>query len=128
MAVTYSSFIIRFPEFTTSDPDEQTRITQFISDATRECNSDSWGDKQDTGVSYLTAHMLAMANRARSSGSSGSSGSGPVEEAQAGKLRVRYGNPSEGTNSPFLYGLDSTPYGLVYSQLLATLSITPVIA
>jgi len=128
MAVTYASFIILFPEFTTSDSGEQARITTYIAAAVLDVSTDSWGGKADLGISYLAAHRLALANRTKETGVSASVGAGPVIDAKAKNLSVKYGNPvSVGSNTPFYSaGLASTPYGLVYAEMRSTLSITPL--
>ena len=126
MAVTYASFIILFPEFTTSDSGEQARITNYIAAAVLDVSSDSWGGKADLGISYLAAHRLALANRTKETGVSASVGAGPVIDAKAKNLSVKYGNPVS-ANTPFYSaGLASTPYGLVYAEMRSTLSITPL--
>ena len=74
MSVSYSSLVLKFPEFITADADEQTRITSFITDASLEVNATAWGTKRDLGISYLAAHRLAMANRTLASGTAGLTG------------------------------------------------------
>jgi hypothetical protein len=127
MAVTYSSFVLKFPEFVTADVDEQARITGFIADAALEVNATAWGAKTDLGVSYLAAHRLALANRTKITGPDATAGSGAVIEAKSGKLSVKFSDFASGGVSDLVsLGLASTPYGVTYAEMRSTLSITPL--
>lgn len=64
MAVTFESFITRFPEFA-RNPDDlsgafQGWIEAHIAAAVIETPSSVWGAMQDEGVYYLAAHKLAI--------------------------------------------------------------------
>jgi hypothetical protein len=127
MSVTYASFVLRFPEFATTDSVEQDRITDYINSAALDVNSDAWGSKVDLGVSYLAAHRLALANRTKASGGA-STGSGPVTDAKSGKLEVSFGSTIQSGQSLAEMGLASTTYGMVYAEMRSTLSLTPIVA
>ena len=124
MSVTYSTFIVLFPEFTTVDVNEQARITLYITNASLDVSTD-WGVKRDMGISYLAAHMLSMADRTKDSGG-GIVASGALTEAKVGKLSAKFATPITGAKAFPLMGLSSTNYGLEYARLRSTLSITPL--
>ena len=56
MAVTYASFIARFPHFTAAG---QALIETEIAFAAKLVNSTIWGDHTDDAVAQLTAHRIA---------------------------------------------------------------------
>ena len=56
MAVTSTSFIARFPEFSNQD---SAVVTATIAEAQRLNDEDLWGDQYDDAVNYMTAHLLA---------------------------------------------------------------------
>jgi hypothetical protein len=62
VTVTAASFKVAFPEFVTA-PDAI--VTARIGMAQRRTPAGIWGDLEDDGVSYLTAHLLALAPSAR---------------------------------------------------------------
>ena len=53
MAVTATTFIQRFPEFSNL---ESAVITATIAESQRQNDSDLWGDQYDDAVNYMTAH------------------------------------------------------------------------
>ena len=59
MAVTVSSFLERFPEFTNVNADYPTLIQIVIDEAALQVSATVWGAKRDLGIKYLTAHLLA---------------------------------------------------------------------
>jgi hypothetical protein len=61
MAVTSTTFLTRFPEFSNL---EAAVVAGAISEAQRFCNAEVWGLQYDDGVNYLTAHMLATRTKA----------------------------------------------------------------
>ena len=130
MSVSYATFVLMFPEFATADVDEQSRITSFITSSFLEVNADAWGVRVDQGISYLTAHRLAMANRTKDSGNDGMSGAGPVISAKVDKLAVAFGisgGSVAGGSTGVLNGLEATSYGVEYNRMRSTLSITPLL-
>ena len=61
MTVTVTTFVDRFPEFGNI---EAAVVTATVAEASRQCDSDLWGDKHEDAVNYLTAHMLALRTQA----------------------------------------------------------------
>lgn len=61
MAVTSTTFLTRFPEFSNLEP---AVVEGAIAQAQRFCDSEVWGDQRDDGVSYLSAHLLASRTQA----------------------------------------------------------------
>jgi len=102
--VTSLNFKTRFPEFT-SETDE--RVEFFITDAYLEVDT-SWGTLQDIGVSYLTAHLLALSNKSLTSSSS----IGQVASKSVEGVSISYA-----TNANDSTYLSSTSYGQRYLQL-----------
>lgn len=58
MAVTVSSFIESYPEFTGTDT---TLIQRKLIDAALQVPAGIWGAQTDAGVELTTAHLLALA-------------------------------------------------------------------
>lgn len=58
MAVTADSFRNAFSEFRKTDAEEINAKLRF---ARLEVNASIWGNRADTGVMYMTAHLLALA-------------------------------------------------------------------
>jgi hypothetical protein len=61
MAVTSTTFLTRFPEFSNL---ETAVVEGAIAEAQRFCSSEVWGDQHDDGVNYLSAHLLASRTQA----------------------------------------------------------------
>lgn len=57
MAVERRDFLARFPEF---EPAPVSMIDSAIGEATRNVDSEVWGDKTDDGVRWKAAHLLAI--------------------------------------------------------------------
>ena len=57
MAVTYSSFVTRFPEFTNAT---QALVEACIAEAELMVDSNYYGDKADMAVNYYAAHLIAI--------------------------------------------------------------------
>ncbi len=57
MAVTHDSFVLGFPEFSEAG---RALFTAKIAEAVLLVDGDVWGSKEDLGVSYWAAHLLAM--------------------------------------------------------------------
>jgi hypothetical protein len=72
MAVTRAQFLADFPQFDEADVD---LVDSRLATAARRVGA-AWGDLQDDGIKYLTAHMLALDPRgeasARAPGTAGS--------------------------------------------------------
>jgi hypothetical protein len=57
MAVTRTTFLVRFPEFNrASEP----LIDAYIEAASLQVDDSVWGDKADLGVELTAAHLLAL--------------------------------------------------------------------
>jgi hypothetical protein len=99
MAVTYSSFLERFPEFT---PHPSGIVNGAIEEATEDASSNLFGDQTDRAVKHLAAHIIAVQLAQM----------GVQIEATEGKV---YGE-----------GLDATLYGQEYKRLLNTIPSSSV--
>jgi hypothetical protein len=65
VAVSYDSFLARFPEFkpggnTQQQTDAAAVIVTELTRAAGHVNSAVWGDQADDGVAYLAAHRIAI--------------------------------------------------------------------
>lgn len=61
MAVTSTTFLARFPEFSNL---ETAVVEGAIAEAKRFCDSEVWGTQHDDGVNYLAGHLLASRTQA----------------------------------------------------------------
>jgi hypothetical protein len=61
MAVTSTTFLTRFPEFSNL---ETAVVEGAIAEAKRFCDSEVWGTQHDDGVNYLAGHLLASRTQA----------------------------------------------------------------
>ncbi len=115
MAVTPTLFKTRFPEFST---ETDARVQLFLDDATVVLNVSFWSTKYDLGISYLTAHYLALANKSEL----GSTGSGGVVTGRAvDGASVNYGTATPLDMSDTYYS--STVYGSRYLALRKSLGV-----
>jgi len=115
MSIDATSFKIRFPEF---DAVLDARIDIFLADAIIILNETYWDTKYDMGVSYLTAHYLALANKSEV-GSVTSSG--PIASKTVDGASVAYTNATPDDESDAYYA--STTYGQRYLTLRKTLGV-----
>jgi hypothetical protein len=99
MAVTYSSFLDRFPEFT---PHPSGIVNGAITEATADASVDVFGDQTDRAVKHLAAHIVAIQLAQM----------GVQIGATEGKV---YGN-----------GLDATQYGQEFKRMLNSLSSSTI--
>lgn len=106
-------FKTRFPEF---DSVTDARIDLFIADAVVELEESSWGTRYDIALSYLTAHLLALANET-ASGNTG--GIGPVASASADGLSVSYSRPTYSSTTSAYW--ESTSYGREFMRIKRTI-------
>lgn len=117
--ITPTSFVIRFPEFTAIST---ARIQMFIDDAVVVLNEAFWGVKYDLGLSYLTAHELALAEKAAAAAIGSGAVSGPITSKSVDGVSVTYAAPS-----PISGGIQGdsylslTGYGQKYLALRRTL-------
>jgi hypothetical protein len=99
MAVTYLSFLDRFPEFT---PHPSGIVNGAITEATADASVDVFGDQTDRAVKHLAAHIVAIQLAQM----------GVQIGATEGKV---YGN-----------GLDATQYGQEFKRMLNSLSSSTI--
>lgn len=112
MAVTASDIKKLSSELAT---ESNSKINIFLGMATRCVNAKVWGDKTDDGISLLTAHFIAMANK-------GSVG-GSITKEKIGDLEVSYSNGKPESNIE----LSATSWGQLFLSLRRTLVITPMV-
>jgi hypothetical protein len=113
MAVTPTTIKTRYPEFASV---ADARIQVFIDDAELEMDEGRWGDLYDRGLSALTAHLLAIANRNAASAGTGISIGGALTARTIGSLSASFGSsPSNGSTEDYLR---STAYGADYLRLV----------
>lgn len=95
MAVTYSSFLDRFPEFT---PHPSGIVNGAITEATADASADVFGDQTDRAVKHLAAHIIAI---------------------QLAQMGIQIG-ATEG--KVYGEGLDATQYGQEFKRMLQTVA------
>jgi len=94
MAVTYESFLERFPEFT---PHPSGIVNGAITEASFDASEDVFGDQTDRAVKFLSAHIIAI---------------------QLAQMGIQIG-ATEG--KVYGEGLDATQYGQEFKRMLNTL-------
>ena len=99
MAVTYVSFLERFPEFT---PHPSGIVNGAISEATYDASADVFGEQTDRAVKFLSAHIIAI---------------------QLAQMGIQIG-ATEG--KVYGEGLDATQYGQEFKRMLNTLPSSSV--
>jgi len=99
MAVTYGSFLERFPEFT---PHPSGIVNGAISEATFDTSEDVFGEQTDRAVKFLSAHIIAI---------------------QLAQMGIQIG-ATEG--KVYGEGLDATQYGQEFKRMLNTLPSSSV--
>ena len=99
MAVTYESFLERFPEFT---PHPSGIVNGAISEATFDASEDVFGDQTDRAVKFLSAHIIAI---------------------QLAQMGIQIG-ATEG--KVYGEGLDATQYGQEFKRMLNLLPSSSV--
>ena len=115
MTIDTASFKLRFPEF---DTILDARIQLFIDDAVIVLNESFWDTKYDLGLSYLTAHYLALSIK---SDAGSNAPNAPVANKSVDGVSIGYTNPTFDTSSEAYYG--STGYGQRYLVLRSTLGV-----
>lgn len=94
MAVTYASFLERFPEFT---PHPSGIVNGAISEATFDASEDVFGAQTDRAVKFLAAHIVAI---------------------QLAQMGIQIG-ATEG--KVYGEGLDASQYGQEFKRMLNSL-------
>lgn len=95
MAVTYKTFLSRFPEFTPHPPGI---VNGALSEATADASVDVFGDQTDRAVKHLTAHIVAI---------------------QLAQMGVQIGATDGKTYGK---GLEATQYGQEFKRMLETVA------
>lgn len=95
MAVTYSSFLERYPEF---EPHPSGIVNGAIEEATADASSDLFGDQADRAVRLLAAHIVAI---------------------QLAQMGIQIGATD---GKVYGEGLDATQYGQEFKRLIHTVS------
>ncbi len=100
MAVTPAAFKTRFPEFVeVSD----LRVQQFLNEAQLCVNNVLWGNRADTGIGYMAAHLLTTFDSDK-----GKSGQGALTQKRVGALSASFGfgdHARKGSHSSTKYGI-----------------------
>lgn len=118
MAVTPTTFKVRYPEFSSVD---DSRIQLFIDDATLEMSEEKWGDLYDRGLSALAAHLLAIATQNAASGGTGASIGGEIASRAVGSVSVSFTTSNSMDSSLKFYM--STAYGAEYWRLVLLVGV-----
>lgn len=116
MAVTASSFIVRFPEF---EDEDSGRITLLITEAQLIVGSATkWGSLYDSAVNFVTAHQLARGNEAATAGTNGKA-SGPLTRLDVeNQYSKTYANPQQSSSQSTTDSeYESTIYGQQFLAL-----------
>ena len=115
MAVTASSFIVRFPEF---EGEDSARITLLITEAQLIVGSTTkWGALYDSAVNFVTAHQLARGNEAATAGTNGKA-SGPLTRLDVeNQYSKTYANPQQSSSQSKDSEYESTIYGQQFLAL-----------
>ncbi len=119
MAVTPTSFKVRFPEFAAVD---DSRIQIFIDEAELDVGP-AWGTLIDRGILYLTAHYLTLNERQSTSGYA-SGTVGVVTSKSIGDVSKSYGTIKQDDLEDSY--LAQTSYGLFYASMLTRVGMGAV--
>ena len=115
MSVTPATFKIRFPEYSS---EADARIQLFIDDSVIVLNEVYWGDKYDLGISYYTAHLLALAIES----AAGNAGfAGPVASKSVDGTSISFSSTGAADQADEF--LSSTVYGQRYLALRKTIGV-----
>jgi len=122
MALNYELFrVVVAPEYASKT---DAILDLFAAEAECEIALAKWGKKYDRAVALITAHLIAMSERAKNSGT-GTAGTGVVRKVKVGQLEREFdnGNGSEGSNEG---SYDLTIYGKEFVRLKKQLLIGPI--
>jgi hypothetical protein len=95
MAVSYETFLDRFPEFT---PHPADIVDGAISEATADASADVFGDQTDRAVKHLAAHIIAI---------------------QLAQMGIQVGATD---GKVYGKGLEATQYGQEFKRMLETVA------
>ena len=105
----------RFPEF---DSIDDSRIQIFIDDAVIILNETYWGEKYDMGLSYLTAHFLALGETTEAGSASSIA---PVSARAVDGTSIAFAQMTPTNEADAMYA--STIYGQRYLALRKNLGV-----
>ena len=116
MAISTEGFLIRYPEFSGTDPD---RIRIMLDDATGEVGERAWGTLYERGVYALAAHFLFSGGM--SGQSEGSEAAGiplrSIASQSAGGLAESFTTASSSSTEDDASLFDTSRYGQEYVRL-----------
>ncbi|MFB2832945.1 DUF4054 domain-containing protein [Floridanema evergladense] len=117
--ITYSEFVIDFPEFADTTKYPQARVERAIARASTQVDNELGLASELIG--QLTAHLLAIGTP----GTIGGAGTGAISSLSvSGEYSVTYAGETQATGSN---PLNATPYGREFLRLLGSISFTPVV-
>lgn len=93
---------------------DQTEVEIFLEIASTFVGPTVWGEKYNTGLAYMAAHLMSVSARAGAAGS--------VTSEHVGSVSVSYSAPSATDDS-----LATTSYGATFKSLRRLLVMTPVV-
>lgn len=95
----------------------------FANEAECEVSESKWGCKYDRAVALITAHLIAMSERAKNSGT-GSSGTGQLTKVKVGQLERTFDAGSDVEKKDGSYNL--TIYGKEFIRIRKQLLKGPI--
>jgi len=126
MSVTPASIAARFPDL--PGVSDSGLVQLKIDEAKLQCSETEWGDLYELGVSYLTAHLMAIQKSgASTSGGGGTPVAGPITGETVGDQSRSYGGPAAGGSGTGDASLDSTVYGREYKRLQRIVIKAPIV-
>lgn len=120
--ITPDDFKLRFQEFACK---KNAEVQIFLDDAIIMLNDALWGTKYDLGLSYLTAHYLALSDRSASSNPKAAATSGPVSAKSVDGVSLAYASHQAEDDWEAYYS--QTSYGQRYLAMMKTLPIVAII-
>lgn len=116
MAISTDGFLIRYPEFSGTEPD---RIQVMLDDATSEIGGRAWGNLYERGVYALAAHFLFLSGMTAQNGGSGAAGIPlrSVASQSADGLAESFTTASSSSTDDDASLFDTSSYGQEYVRL-----------
>jgi hypothetical protein len=111
--ITWADVLAFAPALSAVTPAAQVFILAHVDRAL----SPSWGDDRPIASIYLAAHIATLQQRAAALGTNAS---GPVSSETEGGLSASYGSNWGAGGHLSLGGYESTPWGLLYLELVRT--------